>query len=41
MADCSCHLSFNVSETKRATKNLATDITVTSKVLIDKPMMTF
>ena len=30
-------LSFNISETRHATKNLTTDITITSKVFIDKP----
>ena len=37
MTDGWCHLSFSISETKHATKNLTTDITTTSKVLIDKP----
>ena len=37
MADGKCHLSFNVSETKHVTKNLATDITNAFKILIEKP----
>ena len=37
MVDDSCHLSFNTSQAKRVTKNLTTDITITSKVLINKP----
>ena len=36
MTDGYCHLSFNIWETKHATKNLTTDITVTLKVLMDK-----
>ena len=37
MADGQCHLSFNILETKEATKNLTTDITITSKALMDQP----
>ena len=37
MADGKCHLSFNILKTKHATKYLTTDITITSKVLMDKP----
>ena len=36
MPDGLCHLSFNISETKHAMKKLATNIVITSKVLIDK-----
>ena len=37
MADGKCYLSFNILETKEATKNLTTDITITSKALMDQP----
>ena len=30
-------LSFNIPETKQIPRNLATDITITSKVLMNKP----
>ena len=30
-------LSFNISETNNGIQNLTKDVTVTSKVLIDKP----
>ena len=30
-------LSFSIRKTKHITKNLATDITITSKVLMNKP----
>ena len=35
MADDKCHLSFNILETKEATKNLTADVTITSKALMD------
>ena len=34
----SFNLSFNISETEHATKKLTTDITITPKVLMDKPI---
>ena len=37
MADGLRHLSFNILETRHVTNNLTKDITITLKILIEKP----
>ena len=37
MVDSQCHLSLNFSETKHTMNKLTMDITIASKVLMNKP----